>query len=94
MKIICYYTNWSQYRPEGGKYFPENIDPALCTHIIFAFARLNDSKLEPFEWNDDDSEWSKGMYTRMMALKQKNPKLKITLAVGGWNVGPGKPKQL
>ena len=33
------------------------------------------------------------MYTRMMALKQKNPKLKITLAVGGWNVGPGKFKQ-
>ena len=27
------------------------------------------------------------MYSRMMALKRKNPQLKVSLAVGGWNVG-------
>ena len=32
-----------------------------------------------YEWNDDK------MYPRMMALKEKNPDLKILLAVGGWN---------
>ena len=28
------------------------------------------------------------MYNRMLALKKKNPDLKVSLAVGGWNVGP------
>ncbi len=50
---------------------------------------MNDNILEPFEWNDDDTEWSKGMYTRMMALKNKNPNLKVLIAVGGWNLGSG-----
>ena len=57
---VCYFTNWAQYRPEGGKYFPENIDPKLCTHIIYAFAKVVEDRLEPYEWNDEDSEWSKG----------------------------------
>jgi chitinase len=86
--VVCYYTNWSQYRPEGAKFFPESMEPKLCTHIIFAFGSMNNSKVGAFEWNDDDTEWSKGMYTRMMALKSKNPKLKISLAIGGWNTGP------
>ena len=32
-----------------------------------------------FEWNDDV------LYKATMKLKQKNPKLRISLAVGGWN---------
>jgi len=32
-----------------------------------------------YEWNDDK------MYPRMIKLKEKNPDLKILLAVGGWN---------
>ena len=36
-KVVCYYTNWSQYRPKKGKFLPEDIDPHLCTHVIFAF---------------------------------------------------------
>jgi chitinase len=58
--FVCYHTNWSQYRPDGGKFFPENIDPNLCTHIIYAFAKIVEDRLEPYEWNDEDSEWSKG----------------------------------
>ena len=44
-KVVCYYTNWAQYRNEPAKYFPENIDPFLCTHIIFAFAKINEDFL-------------------------------------------------
>ena len=36
---VCYYTNWSQYRI-GAEFFPENIDPHLCTHAIYSFARI------------------------------------------------------
>jgi GH18 family chitinase len=77
-RVVCYYTkyvnrklilgkeflfsSWAQYRPDGGKFLPENLDASLCTHIIYAFAVLNDSKLVPFEWNDQDTEWSKGLF--------------------------------
>lgn len=85
-KIVCYYTNWAQYRPTQGQYVPENIDANLCTHIIFSFAKINEeSLLTSFEWNDESTEWSIGMYQRVINMKQQNPNLKILLAVGGWN---------
>lgn len=61
-KFVCYYTNWAQYRNGAGKFFPENIDPKLCTHVIYSFAKLRGNQLHPFEWNDDDTDWSKGMW--------------------------------
>ena len=52
-KRVCYYTNWSQYRKNGGRFLPANIDPFLCTHIVFAFAKLDHKgQLAPYEWND------------------------------------------
>ncbi|KAH9514443.1 hypothetical protein Btru_025272 [Bulinus truncatus] len=84
---VCYYTNWAQYRRSPAKFVPENIDPFLCTHIIFAFAVLENHKLKAYEWNDDDMDWSVGMYTRFNKLKQQNTNLKTLLAVGGWNFG-------
>ncbi len=89
-KVVCYYTNWSQYRLKPASFLPEDIDPYLCTHIIYAFAKLNfKSELEAFEWNDENTDWSVGMYSRMMDNKLKNKDLKILLAVGGWNLGSG-----
>ena len=82
-RIVCYYTNWAQYRPGEGKFLPEQIDPFLCSHIIYAFAKLDNFKLESFEWNDKDTEWSKGMYQRVINLKVKNPSLRVMIAVGG-----------
>lgn len=65
-------TNWSQKRPGAGKFTPEDINPSLCTHIIYAFATLTDHKLA--EANDKDPE----MYDRVVALREKNPNLKVT----------------
>ena len=39
---VCYYTSWTQYRPGAGRFLPENVDPFLCTHVVFAFAVIND----------------------------------------------------
>ncbi|GAB1602940.1 chitinase-3-like protein 1 [Argonauta hians] len=83
----CFYTNWSQYRFREGKFLPQNIDPMLCTHISYAFANINNNELAAFEWNDEDSMWSQGMYSKVNQLKSKNPSLKTLLAVGGWKMG-------
>uniref|UniRef100_A0A673M8G8 Acidic mammalian chitinase n=1 Tax=Sinocyclocheilus rhinocerous TaxID=307959 RepID=A0A673M8G8_9TELE len=53
-QLACYFTNWSQYRPDVGKYMPENVDPHLCTHLIYAFSVINKAnELTTFEWNDE-----------------------------------------
>ena len=60
-KRVCYYTNWSQYRPEPMKFFPENIDHTLCSHWMYAFATMEGNRLKAYEWNDEDEDWAVGM---------------------------------
>ncbi|KAL8570174.1 hypothetical protein ACOMHN_030970 [Nucella lapillus] len=81
---VCYYTNWSQYRKNGARFLPTNIDPFLCTHIVFAFAKLDhEGRLAPYEWNDAEYPH---MYRQVTSLKKKNPELRVLLAVGGWTL--------
>lgn len=93
-KIVCYFTNWAQYRPKTGKYLPEDIDPFLCTHIIYAFGWLKKGKLSSLEANDESVDGKVGLYERMMALKGANPELKVLLALGGWTFGTAKFKEM
>jgi len=53
-KKVCYVTNWSQYRDGYGRFQPENIDPFLCTHVIYAFAYIDEVSLllRSIEHND------------------------------------------
>uniref|UniRef100_A0A668TP85 chitinase n=1 Tax=Oreochromis aureus TaxID=47969 RepID=A0A668TP85_OREAU len=75
-KLACYFTNWSQYRPGAGRYIPENVDPNLCTHLIYAFSVISPSnEITMYEWNDDV------LYRSFNALKNRNPQLKTLLAV-------------
>jgi chitinase len=55
----------------------------LCTHIIYAFAKIEAGKLAAFEWNDENTDWMQGMYQKTVNLKLKNPNLKVMIAVGG-----------
>uniref|UniRef100_A0A7M4EY12 Acidic mammalian chitinase n=1 Tax=Crocodylus porosus TaxID=8502 RepID=A0A7M4EY12_CROPO len=79
-KLVCYFTNWAQYRPDPAKYSPSNIDPYLCTHLIYAFATMKENKITPFEWNDESR-----FVPEFQALKKRNSKLVTLLAIGGWN---------
>lgn len=50
MKIYQFYyvldfENWAWYRPGSGKMLPEDIDPSLCTHIMYGFATLDQDTL-------------------------------------------------
>uniref|UniRef100_A0A8C5KP20 Chitinase-3-like protein 1 n=1 Tax=Jaculus jaculus TaxID=51337 RepID=A0A8C5KP20_JACJA len=51
-KLVCYYTNWSQYREGDGSCFPDAINPFLCTHIIYSFANISNNEIDTWEWND------------------------------------------
>lgn len=39
---MCYAGTWSVYRPDKGKFDVEDIDPHLCTHLVYAFAGLDE----------------------------------------------------
>ncbi|OWR52904.1 group 3 chitinase protein, partial [Danaus plexippus plexippus] len=92
--IVCYYTNWSQYRTKIGKFTPEDIQPDLCTHVIFAFGWMKKGKLGSFESNDETKDGKAGLYDRINELKKANPKLKTLLAIGGWSFGTQKFKDM
>ena len=82
-RIVCYHTNWGKYRPGNKKFEPENIDPKLCTHIIYSFANLTNYEISATDGNDESIGTMRGLYERTIDLKKKNPILKISLAIGG-----------
>ncbi|XP_065572710.1 probable endochitinase [Artemia franciscana] len=90
--FFCYYGSWAVYRPGNGKYDVENIDPEICTDLVYTFAGLSsDNRIVSLdEWNDLYDNWGKGAYTRFNNLKLKNPKLRTWIAIGGWNEGSEK----
>merc|ERR1712212_706886 len=90
--MVCYFGSWAVYRQGLGKFDVEDIDPKICTHIIFGFAGLSsDSSIRVLDpWNELCDNYGKCAYDRFTALKQQNANLKAILAVGGWNEGSEK----
>ena len=88
-RIVGYFPDWTYSRPDAKcRYTVEDIDPMLFTHLNFAFARVDGGnreaptfKLAPFDAKDLGPD---GQYARFVALKKKNPNLKVLLSVGGW----------
>ncbi|XP_076347935.1 chitinase-3-like protein 1 [Tachypleus tridentatus] len=84
-KIVCYYNSWSYYRPGNGKFLVEQIDPTLCTHLIYTFAKVEDdgftiSSLDQYLEEDYGLQNLK----RFNNLKNKSESLKTLIAVGGY----------
>merc|ERR1711892_1024837 len=92
-KVVCYWGTWANYRPDGGKFTPEHIDPTLCTHLIYSFAGLDSANwtiksLDP--WMDLEENYGLAGFKKATSLKLTHPHLKVTLAIGGWNEGSAK----
>lgn len=91
-KIVCYVGTWAVYRPGRGRFDIDQIDPFLCTHLIYAFFGINDDGsiriIDPYL--DLEENWGRGHIKRFNGLKTVNPALKTLAAVGGWNEGSKK----
>lgn len=93
--VVCYWGTWSTYRKSKGQFTVNNLDPGLCTHIIYSFAGLDTatSKIKSLDpWLDLGDGGSTGRRTFLLTteLKRRNPELKVSLAIGGWNEGSEK----
>ncbi|XP_075158324.1 chitinase-3-like protein 1 [Haematobia irritans] len=80
--INCYYGTWTAERSEK-PFWPERIHPELCTHVSYAFIEVTVdetkgprlSSMANLDWLDDT-----------LALRHRNPNLKIVAAIGGRGV--------
>jgi len=70
-KRVCYVTNWAQYRNGAGKYQVKDVDPFLCTHVIYAFAKVQGNTIQPYEWNDKP-DWGKSISSNSFTNIQIN----------------------
>lgn len=87
--VVCYYGTWATYRHGNGAFNVENINPDLCTHLIYTFFGIGqDGSIRILDgYLDLEDNWGRGNIGKFVALKQKNPKLKTLAAIGGWNEG-------
>ena len=75
--MVCYYGSWAVYRPGAGKFDVEDIDPFVCTHIIYGFAGLGpDNTIVSLDsWNDLYDNYGKGWnYIAVKNNQQAKPK--------------------
>ena len=87
--IFCYFASWSHGR-KTSTFDIEDIDPYLCTHLTYAFAKLDKKTFLITPQNpeyDLDHGGVVGAYRRFTNLKLTNPSLKTILSLGGWGDG-------
>lgn len=73
-------TNWAGHRSEHGKFLPENIDPNLCSHIVFAYTVLDPEALT-IKSSNPMTDIDDGFYKRVTDFRQKG--VKVLIAMGG-----------
>jgi chitinase len=89
-RVIGYFTNWAHERPTPCAFRTEHVDPALFTHVNYAFAFVDPGKNTRQSTSDPSYElvFSSPEDARLSgelnALKRSRPSLKTLLSVGGW----------
>ncbi|XP_043232605.1 chitinase-3-like protein 1 [Amphibalanus amphitrite] len=80
-ELICYYGSWARLREGDGRVTIDQLDPSLCTTLVFAFARLDDRHWTLLHSLPDRLLF----YRQLTGLRRRHPQLRVELAVGGWN---------
>ncbi|KAK7880268.1 hypothetical protein WMY93_030635 [Mugilogobius chulae] len=75
-KLVCHFTNWSQYRTGRGKFTVESIDPFLCTHVVYDFAVI-----DYYNKLTENESTEKSSYQALAGLKSRNSDLKTLVSV-------------
>uniref|UniRef100_A0A8C8U0Z9 Oviduct-specific glycoprotein n=1 Tax=Peromyscus maniculatus bairdii TaxID=230844 RepID=A0A8C8U0Z9_PERMB len=78
-KLVCYFTNWAHSRPDPASILPHDLDPFLCTHLIFAFASMNNNQIVAKNLQDE-----KILYPEFNKLKERTPVLKTMFFALPW----------
>lgn len=88
-KVICYFSNWASLRSGDGKFLPENINASLCTHVVYAFAKLDSQSLTMIP-SGPRTDLDQRFYQRVTDfVKKSNPQAKVLLSLGGWSDSSG-----
>jgi chitinase len=67
----------------AGQFTVANINSSLCTHYLYAFANL-DGNTYDLKVSDPWGDITLGGYTNFVAIKSKNPNVKVMISLGGW----------
>nr|KAG5695822.1 hypothetical protein BaRGS_013420 [Batillaria attramentaria] len=53
-RTVCYLEGWARYHEDPVTFVPEDLDTSLCTHVIYAFAELDQTgtQIVPSEQGD------------------------------------------
>jgi chitinase len=75
--VVCYVAEWAHSRQGPGKFTVDDINPMLCTHIVYAFAQLNitsnsiESGIPAYDLENYGTGWC--MWISVLILKQVHP---------------------
>ncbi|XP_058458220.1 acidic mammalian chitinase-like [Malaya genurostris] len=83
--LLCYYGSWAHYRSDRGQFKVEDIDPWLCTHVIYSFLGINEDG--SIAILDSGLDIDMGNLKKFTELKNTNSNLKTLAAIGGYSVG-------
>ncbi|XP_055533865.1 acidic mammalian chitinase-like [Wyeomyia smithii] len=83
--LLCYYASWAYYRPGRGQYRVENIDPWLCTHLMYASFGMDEDASIVF--NNPALDIDMGNIRQFNELKNVNANLKTFAVIAGLSAG-------
>ncbi|KAI8648702.1 Chitinase [Fusarium keratoplasticum] len=78
-RVVGYYEGWAARRPCNA-FLPEQIPTGVYTHLNFAFATIDPETFEVRPASSADTS----LYRRLTSLKERDPDLKVLIAIGGW----------
>ncbi|XP_055681662.1 acidic mammalian chitinase-like [Lutzomyia longipalpis] len=88
-KVFCVHGKWSAYRKGDGHFGIEQINPLLCTHLVYTFFGIdaNGEMVIRDPWLDLEENDGQGNLRKLIRLREINPDLRILASVGGWIEG-------